>query len=340
MWNPNYTIGNRLLRAIRKIGETLGAIKSHSLSDAKFTRLAGEARALSTFASTSIEGNPLRLTDVKRLLKNAPKQVRDTEREILNYNRALEWVQAEVRTGSFEFNTKTFEKIQGMVVEGLMDNPFDVGQIRKNPVVIRDPRSIDSVVFMPPDHKDVAKLCDDLFSFVRENLNEIDPVLLAGLFHKQAVIIHPFMDGNGRSTRLMTSAILGMAGLDFWSVFSFEAYYNRNVTRYFQMVGEEGDYYDLKDQIDFTNWLAYYAEGILDELKRVQKSLPESVPRLESHHEAILQFIDQNGSITQKEYGAISNRSLAARKQDFAKLVELGLIRKEGGGRSVYYVKV
>lgn len=339
MWNPQYTIGNRLLRTIREIGEALGAIRNHPISDANFSRLAIEARALSTFASTSIEGNPLPLTDVKRLLKYTPSQVRDTEREILNYNRALEWVQAEVGTGSFELSTKTFEAVQGMVVEGLMENPYDVGHIRKKPVIIRDPRLPDSVVFLPPNHAEVKKLCDDLFGFVQQNLRNMEPVLLAGLFHKQAVIIHPFMDGNGRSTRLMTSSILGMAGLDFWSVFSFEAYYNRNVTRYFQMVGEQGDYYDLKDKIDFTRWLEYFAEGILDELKRVQKSLPSRTPRLESHHEIILKFIEENGSITQREYGAISNRSLAARKQDFAKLLEYGLIRKEGAGRSVYYVK-
>lgn len=164
-------------------------------------------------------------------------------------------------------------------------------------------------------------------------------MLLAGLFHKQAVIIHPFMDGNGRSTRLMTSAILGMAGLDFFPIFSFEAYYNRNVTRYFRMVGEVGDYYDLKDKIEFSNWLEYFAEGILDELKRVQKTLHEQPCRLEPHHRLILKHIEIHGSITQREYGVISDRSLAARKKDFSKLVELGLIQMEGGGRSVYYTK-
>ncbi len=339
MWNPKYTIRNRLLRTIREIGETLGTIRSYSLSEAGFTKLAVEARALSSYASTSIEGNPLSLTDVKRLLKNTPNQIRDTEREVLNYNRALEWVQAQINSGDFDLSTKTFETVQGMVVEGLMENPYDIGHIRKKPVVIRDPRVVDSVVFIPPNHEEVVSLCDELFAFVQQNLSELDPVLLAGLFHKQSVIIHPFMDGNGRSTRLMTSAILGLAGLDFWSVFSFEAYYNRNVTRYFQMVGEQGDFYDLKGKFDFTIWLEYFAEGILDELKRVQKSLPEQSPRMEPHHQKILQFIDENGSITQREYGAVSNRSLASRKQDFAKLLELGLIDREGGGRSVYYVK-
>ena len=64
-------------------------------------------------------------------------------------------------------------------------------------------------------------------------------------------------------------------GLNTFNLFSFENYYNKNVTRYFQYVGERGDYYDLKDKIDFTNWLEYFTEGIIDELLRVQEILPQ-----------------------------------------------------------------
>lgn len=338
MWNPNYNIHPRLLRTIREIGETLGTIRAQQLPDAQLARLTHAARALSSFASTSIEGNPLPLTDVKQLLKSAPAKTRDTEREILNYNRALEWVQQEVQSGRFTLSTKTFETVQGMVIDGLMENPFDVGRIRQKPVIIRDPRQQDHIAFMPPDHQDVAKLCEDLFAFLNANLDDLDPILLAGLFHKQAVLIHPFMDGNGRSTRLMTTAILGMSGLDVFPIFSFEEYYNRNVTRYFQMVGEQGDYYDLGTAARFSDWLVYFAEGILDELKRVQKSLPIHRPRLEAHHQVLLDAIAENGSITQREYGEISNRSLGARKNDFAYLLEQGLIKQVGKGRSVHYV--
>lgn len=258
---------------------------------------------------------------------------------MLNYNRALEWTQAEIVAGRFAFTPRTFRAVQGMVTEGLMENAAHIGQVRREPVVIRDPRSLDRIVFMPPDHGDVSALLETLMAFVRDNLDELDPVLLAGLFHKQAVIIHPFMDGNGRSTRLMTTAILGAAGLDIFPIFSFEAYYNRNVSRYFQMVGEAGDYYDIRDAVDFTPWLEYFAEGMLDELKRVQKALPKRVRRLEPHHQAILDRLDAQGTLTQREYGAISTRSLAARKQDFAYLLAEGLIEKHGGGRSVHYTR-
>lgn len=137
------------------------------------------------------------------------------------------------------------------------------------------------------------------------------------------------------------TAILGNAGLNLFEIFSFEDYYNRNITRYFKMGGLQGDYYDLKDNIDFSAWLEYFAEGILNELRRVIKILPEqsqAKPRLESHHQQILDYTHQRGSIAQREYGDISDRSLASRKLYFEKLIQLNLIEVNGLGRSTYYV--
>ena len=250
-WTPNYTISNKLLSTIREIGESLGELKSFHLSDQDLAELVIEARELSSYASTSIEGNPLSLTDVKRLLKTRKEHVRDTEREVLNYNKALQSLYADVRSGKFKLSIKTLEKIQGQVVHSLMDNPAHSGALRQAPVIIRNPRKIDEIVFIPPDSKDVRKLTSDLFKFIEGNIGKIDPIILAGIFHRQCVIIHPFIDGNGRTTRLLTTAILGKAGLDLFEILSFENYYNRNIMRYFKAVGLEGDYYDLKDHIAF-----------------------------------------------------------------------------------------
>lgn len=340
-WTPKYTISNKLLSTIREIGESLGELKSFHLSDQDLAKLEIEARELSSYASTSIEGNPLPLTDVKRLLKTKKENVRDTEREVLNYNKALQSLYADVRSGKFKLSIKTLETIQGQVVQGLMDNPAHCGALRQAPIIIRNPRKIDEIVFIPPDSDDVKKLTSDLLKFIESNIGKIDPIILAGIFHRQCVIIHPFIDGNGRTTRLVTTAILGKAGLDLFEIFSFENYYNRNITRYFKAVGLEGDYYDLNGDIDFSAWLEYFADGILDELRRVRKTLPEqsgAKPRLEPHHKQILAYIEEHGSITQREYGTISSRSLAARKLDFDKLVKLNLIKAEGTGRGTYYV--
>ncbi|MBL4621847.1 MAG: Fic family protein [Immundisolibacteraceae bacterium] len=299
------------------------------------------ARELSSYASTSIEGNSLPLTDVKRLLKTRKESIRDTEREVLNYNHALQTLYKSVSQDQFKLTVKTLEQVQGKVVDGLMANAAHCGALRQDPVIIRNPLKIDEVVFIPPDAKDVRQLTNQLMGFVNDNIGKIDSVILAAVFHRQNVIIHPFIDGNGRTTRLLTTAILGKTGLDQFEIFSFENYYNRNISRYFKAVGLVGDYYDLKDGVDFSEWLEYFAEGILDELRRVIKILPEQSqvkPRLEPHHQQILDYILEQGSITQREYGAISDRSLASRKLDFERLIRLGLIAAKGVGRGTYYL--
>jgi len=67
-WKPQYTITNKLLLTIREIGEAMGEIRSFHLTGKALAKLELDARELSSFASTSIEGNPLALTDVKRML--------------------------------------------------------------------------------------------------------------------------------------------------------------------------------------------------------------------------------------------------------------------------------
>ena len=342
-WIPQYTISNKLLLTIREIGESIGEIRGQSLTQTTLAKLELNARELSSYASTSIEGNPLPLTDVKRLLKNHRESIRDTEREVLNYNKALQTLFKSINENLFKLNVKTLKVVQGQVVDGLMENPSHCGALRQDPVIIRNPRKVDEVVFIPPDAKDVRQLIKELMGYINDNIGKVDPIILAGVFHRQNVIIHPFIDGNGRTTRLLTTAILGEAGLDLFEIFSFENYYNRNITRYFKAVGLEGDYYDLKDEIDFSRWLEYFSEGILDELRRVIKTLqdqPQPKSRLEPHHKQIMDYIREHGSITQREYGAISTRSLASRKLDFEKLIQQGLIEAKGVGRGTYYVLV
>ena len=53
---------------------------------------------------------------------------------------------------------------------------------------------------------------DELILFINNNYQKIDPVILSGIFHKQLVIIHPFIDGNGRTARLLMNLVLLTSG--------------------------------------------------------------------------------------------------------------------------------
>jgi len=340
MFQPNFTITNKLLKNIKRITLLISDLNTSKLSKPILAKLENNAREVSSFASTSIEGNPLPLTDVKNILKNKPEYIRDSEQEVLNYNTALKHLNTVIKDNNLKLSLNLILKTHKQVTNKLLPK-FESGKIRKKPVVVNDPL-LRKVVFLPPDHSKVKQLLEDLVSFTTKQENKIDPLIIAGLFHKQMAIIHPFMDGNGRTTRLITKVLLAKMGLNTFNLFSFENYYNSNVTKYFQIVGEFGDYNELQNNIDFTNWLEYFTDGIVDELLRVKKNIPKQnnslKTRLEKHHLKLLNFIKQNNYATDKDYSKLVDRAKATRTLDFQKLLKLGLIERKGRGRNTHYV--
>ncbi|HUS59988.1 MAG TPA: Fic family protein [Nevskiaceae bacterium] len=339
MFKPKYSITEKLLANIKRINSLVFELNSRRLPDIVLVELEKSARAVSSFASTSIEGNPLPLTEVKKILKSTPAHLRESEKEVLNYNEALQNLNKKLEEGHVLLSLKLILIIHKQVMKGLLPD-FETGALRQKPVVVNNPRT-EQVVYLPPDVQDVKPLTSDLIIFVNDNRNTIDSLILAGIFHKQLVLIHPFMDGNGRTTRLATKVLLAEMGLNTFNLFSFENYYNKNVTHYFQTVGERGNYYGLVNQIDFTNWLEYFTEGIIDELLRVQKTLPEAAispdTQLQEHHQKILEFIKEKGFIADRDYAKLVDRAKATRALDFQKLIKLGLIERKGKGKATYY---
>lgn len=339
MFKPTYKLNNTLLNNIVKIKNLVSGLNDQKFPELMLAKFEKDSYAISAHASTSIEGNPIPLTDVRKILKNTPLHIRDTEKEILNYNKALEYLNTLVLkpkpvTNVFICNT------QAMVVADLMDKK-NVGKYRVDPVVVNDPIKR-KIAYMPPNADDAKVLMNDLTSYLEREYNNIDPLILAGIFHKQFVVIHPFMDGNGRTARLVTKYLLARMGLDTFQLFSFENYYNQNVTKYFASVGVLGDYYDIKDTIDFTDWLIYFTDGIIDELLRVQKQLKSSiVPNRQTEYEkVIVGYIKKNGSITKSEYKKITNRAHSTLILDFKRLVDKNIILKQGKGKATYYTLV
>lgn len=339
MFTPKYTVTNQLLGNIKRIAEIVTELNSRSFSDVVQVEMQRRARELSAFSSTSIEGNPLPLTDVKRILKNKPEHIRDSEKEVLNYNKALVELDELIKKDSVSFDLDLLLQIQRTVTAELIEkNRW--GKIRQEPVFVNDPKTRQTA-YLPPDHGEVIPLLKEMFDFLEKNSNVIDSLILAGIFHKQFVIIHPFVDGNGRTARLATKVLLAKMGLDTFNLFSFENYYNQNVTKYFEKVGELGNYYDLKDKIDFSSWLEYFTDGIIDELLRVKKELekeaitPDTV--LKEHHQKIIDHIKEKGFITDREYSQLTKRAKPTRNLDFRKLIDLGLIEKQGKGKATYY---
>jgi len=339
MFNPKYAITNKLLENIKNIASLVNNLNSRRFPDPVLVELQRSAEAVSTYASTSIEGNPLPLTDVKQILKSKPENIRDSELEVLNYNEILKEINKKLEKETIPLTTDLILSIQKRITDKLLSE-FRSGKFRKEPVFVNDPR-LKKTIYWPPDHQDVLTLVDELVDFVNEN-KDTDSLILAGIFHKQMVIIHPFMDGNGRTTRLVTKILLAGMGLNTFNLFSFENYYNKNVTKYFELVGVKGNYYDIYKTIDFTSWLEYFTDGIIDELLRVEKLLPHIAinpqTELKSYHKKILNIIQKKGFITDRDYAQEIDRAKATRRLDFNKLIGLGLIKRLGRGKNTHYV--
>lgn len=339
MFTPKYIITDQLLSNITQVNALVRDLNERRFPKVVLVEFEKAAREVSTYASTSIEGNPLPLTEVKKVLKSKPANIRDSEKEVINYNQALETLHQLLQSNQLELSLKLILDTHKQVTIGLLPS-FESGKLRQKPVVINDPRT-GKVVYLPPAAETVKDLIVNLIVYVKKYSRKVDPLILAGIFHKQMVIIHPFMDGNGRTTRLATKVLLAKMGLNTFNLFSFENYYNQNVTKYFQTVGECGDYNELSAPIDFTQWLEYFTGGLIDELMRVKKLLPDigitPDTRLEAHHLNILEYIKKNGFIADRNYAKLTDRAKATRALDFQKLINLGLIERKGKGRSTYY---
>ncbi len=336
MFKPVYQINTTLLNNIVKIKNLINELNDQKFPELVLTRFEKDSYAISAHASTSIEGNPIPLTDVRKILKNIPTHIRDTEKEILNYNKALEYLNTLVSKPKSVTNA-FIRSTQSIVIDGLMEKKY-VGKYRADQVIVNDPRRR-TIAYIPPNADEVMLLMNELIGYLEKEYNSVDPLILAGIFHKQFVVIHPFMDGNGRTARLVTKYLLARMGLDTFQLFSFENYYNQNVTKYFSSVGVFGDYYDIKENIDFTDWLIYFTDGIIDELHRVQKLLKSSIVpnRLTQYEKVIMGYIKKHGSITKSEYEKIIDRARSTQILDFKRLVDKGLIARHGKGKATYY---
>ncbi|MDP2630350.1 MAG: Fic family protein, partial [Candidatus Uhrbacteria bacterium] len=121
-----------------------------------------------------------------------------------------------IQNKKISLNIDDLERIQKMVTGGLISE-YRSGHIRQEPVFVNDPK-MRKTIYWPPDHQDVIPLLKELSEFLEKNAKSVDPLILAGIFHRQFVIIHPFIDGNGRTARLATTVLLANMGLDTFNL--------------------------------------------------------------------------------------------------------------------------
>ena len=155
-----------------------------------------------TFESNRIEGNTmtLRATDlvINEGLTISGKSMRE-HLETINHQEAIAYIKHLMEKNT-SLNERELLSIHNLILRGI--HPEDAGRYRKVQVMIKGSSHMPSQPFM------VAKEMEDFFIWYDTNKNSLHPIVLAAEMHERLVTIHPFIDGNGRTSRLVMNLIL------------------------------------------------------------------------------------------------------------------------------------
>lgn len=159
-----------------------------------------------TFESNRIEGNTMTLRETDMVVNEgltiSGKSMRE-HLEAINHQEAIGFIKDLIQR-NVPLNERDFLSIHNLILRGII--PEDAGRYRKVQVMIK------GSTHMPPQPYMIAKEMEDYFLWYEINKNRLHAVVLAAEMHERLVKIHPFIDGNGRTSRLIMNLILLQKG--------------------------------------------------------------------------------------------------------------------------------
>ncbi|HRY45080.1 MAG TPA: Fic family protein [Thermoanaerobaculia bacterium] len=330
---PRFSISNAAAASLTLIERARGFLDAANLSSEWVARMSQRALLLEAHATTHIEGTELTLEQAERLWTGqAVEEAKpDDVRELLNYREAFAFVSGYVASGE-PITEGLVREIHRRLVEGVRGGEGSPGAYRtiQNHVVNSATRE---VVYIPPPPGDVAPLMRELVEWLRSE-SGVHPVLAAGIAQFQLVHIHPFVDGNGRTSRLLSTLCLYRAGYDFKRLFTLSEFYDRDRSRFYralQGVRASG--------MDLSGWLDFFTEGLATQLGEVKArgevviraDLASRAHHLNSRQGAVLEEVLLRGGATLGEvegrFPGVSRRTI---QRDFRFLIGKGLLEEEG----------
>lgn len=155
-----------------------------------------------TYESNRIEGNTLTMQETHLVVNQGitigGKSMRE-HLEAINHSEAIDYLY-DLVARRVDFNERVLKELHHLVLKGI--DRENAGKYRNVPV------RIGGSSFVPAQPYLVQKLMEDVFVFYAENKDIMHPVVLAAEMHERIVTVHPFIDGNGRTSRLVMNLIL------------------------------------------------------------------------------------------------------------------------------------
>jgi len=262
-FRPSFHITNRVTAGLTRVERARGFLEAARLSEDWLATMRSRALLLEAHHTTHIEGTRLTLEQAERLLAGETVAGTDPDdaRELLNYRDAFEFVSGYLNDG-VPITEGLIREIHRRLVAGVRGGSAAPGDYRRvqNYVVNLATRQ---VIYTPPPPEEIAPLMSELTAWLN-TASDAHPVLTSGIAQFQLVHIHPFVDGNGRTSRLLSTLCLYRAGYDFKRLFSISEFYDRDRAAFYaalQSVRDSG--------IDLTGWLDYFVEGLATQMDEV-----------------------------------------------------------------------
>ncbi len=327
-FHPRFVITNTITAALSKIERTRGFLDAARLSDEWIESMRSRAFLLEAHHTTHIEGTRLTIQEADNLLagRSVPEAPRDDIRELLNYRDAFAFVSAYLHDGG-PISERLITEIHRRLVAGVRGGAAAPGQYRRVQNYIVN-AATDETIYTPPPPQDVPVLMQELVDWLNRP-NDIHPVIVSGIAQFQLVHIHPFLDGNGRTSRLLSMLCLYRAGYDFKRLFALSEFYDLDRTSFYGALQSV-----RRSNMDMTGWIEYFVRGLANQLTDVKLRGERAIRQdtlarrhdLTSRQTLALGHVMEHGKLTialfQQLYPEVSRRTL---QRDLRVLVEKNL---------------
>ena len=339
-----------ILALIAEVDEFKGAWRALGvLAPERLSALRRVATIESIGSSTRIEGSKLSDRQVERLLTNLEIKSfasRD-EQEVAGYAQAMELV-----FRSLEDITVTENHIKQLHRDLLAHSEKDVRQrgsykTAPNSVVAFDENGKQiGIVFKTATPFDTPQRMTELVTWFAQALEQkrLHPLLIIAVFTVVFLAIHPFQDGNGRLSRILTTLMLLRAGYAYVPYSSLESVIEQSKEGYYLALRQTQATIRADDpnwESDWEPWLLFFLRALQQQKQRLAKKIEREkllAATLPEHSMRILDHARAHGRVSIGETARLTGVSRNTLKQHFRQLVEKGYLSKQGGGRSTWYV--
>lgn len=346
MWDlTKISITSEMLLLISEIDEFKGAWQLWKrLTPERLQALRRVATIESIGSSTRIEGSKLSDREVEKLLSNldAYSFVSRDEQEVAGYALVCEEVFQNFE--NMVFSENVIKQLHGWLLKFSEKDQRHRGEYKKLPNSIEAfdqfGKSL-GVIFETSTPFETPLKMEELILWTREQLDtkSMHPLIIIGIFVVIFLAIHPFQDGNGRMSRVLTTLLLLKAGYHYVPFSSLESVIERNKESYYLALRKtQGSL--ATDVPDFISWLTFFLRALQKQkIHLEQKIAREKMMNLQFPEIAnqILMLLQEHGRLTISDFVALTQTNRNTLKKHLADLVMNGNILRSGKGKGTWY---